>query len=72
MIMGIPVEVIDLVSKAGAVAAPIFLFLWWDERTQRLAKEAKVEQLAERTITAMVEFKGLLEFVVDLFNNRKP
>lgn len=67
----VPAELIEWVSKAGAVAAPIFMFLWWDERAQRLAKETKVEALAERTIQAMVEFKGLLQTVVDMFNGRK-
>jgi hypothetical protein len=67
----VPTELIEWVSKAGAVSAPIFLFLWWDERSQRMAKEAKVEALAERTIQTMVEFKGLLQTVIDIFNGRK-
>jgi hypothetical protein len=67
----VPAELIEWVSKAGAVAAPIFMFLWWDERSQRMAKEGKVEALAERTIQAMVEFRGLLQTVIDIFNGRK-
>jgi hypothetical protein len=65
----LPPELIEWASKAGAVAAPIFLFLWWDERSQRMAKEAKIEALAESTIKTMTEFKGLLDRVVDIFNN---
>jgi len=64
----VPPELIEWVSKAGAVAAPIFLFLWWDERGQRLDLQKKLDTLAERTITAMVEFKSLLQTVVDIFN----
>lgn len=67
----VPVELIEWVSKAGAVAAPIFMFLWWDERSERRALITKVELLSERTVTAMVEFKTLLQTVVDIFNGRK-
>lgn len=63
-----PPELVEWVSKAGAVAAPIFMFLWWDERSQRIGLQAKLDMLAERTITAMVEFKSLLQTVVDMFN----
>ncbi len=38
----VPAELIEWVSKAGAVAAPIFMFLWWDERTDRKSERAKV------------------------------
>jgi len=64
----VPPELIEWVSKAGAVAAPIFMFLWWDERSERRDLQKKLDALAERTITAMVEFKSLLQTVVDLFN----
>lgn len=67
----LPPEIIEWVSKAGAVAAPIFLFLWWDERSERRSLNTKVELLSERTVTAMVEFKTLLQTVVDIFNGRK-
>lgn len=64
----LPPDLIEFVSKAGAVAAPIFLFLWWDERSQRRELQEKVETLAERTVTAMVEFKSLLQTVIEMFN----
>lgn len=64
----VPPELIEWVSKAGAVAAPIFMFLWWDERSERRDLQRKLDAIAERTITAMVEFKALLQTVVDLFN----
>lgn len=67
----VPPELIEWVSKAGAVAAPIFLFLWWDERSQRMALQEKLDTLAERTITAMVEFKALLQTVIDIFNRSR-
>jgi len=64
----VPPELIEWVSKAGAVAAPIFMFLWWDERSDRKELQKKLDALAERTIVAMVEFKALLQTVVDIFN----
>lgn len=68
----VPPELVEWVSKAGAVAAPIFMFLWWDERSQRLKLQEKLDDLAERTITAMVEFKALLQTVIDIFNRSMP
>lgn len=67
----VPPELIEWVSKAGAVAAPIFLYLWWDEKSQRIALQEKLDVLAERTITAMVEFKALLQTVVEIFNRSR-
>lgn len=67
----IPPELIEWVSKAGAVAAPIFMFLWWDERGQKLACQEKVQELAERMLVGAGETKALLQTVVDIFNGRK-
>lgn len=64
----VPPELIEWVLKAGATAAPIFLFLWWDERSQRLELQEKVEAVSERSITAMIELKSLLQNVIDMFN----
>lgn len=68
----VPAELIEWVSKAGAVAAPIFMFLYWDERTDRKGCQAKVEAMAERMLTNAAEVKALLQTVVDIFNGRKP
>lgn len=69
----VPSELIEWVGKAGAVAAPIFLFLWWDERSQRLTGQAKIETLSERMLVNAGEVKALLQTVVDIFNgSRKP
>lgn len=67
----VPAELIEWVSKAGAVAAPIFLFLWWDERGERRAIQTKFDAFFERNVTATVEMKNLLQTVVDIFNGRK-
>lgn len=67
----VPPELIEWVSKAGAVAAPIFLFLWWDERAQRIACQTKVEALSERMLVNSGEVKALLQSIVDIFNGRK-
>lgn len=64
----VPPELVEWVSKAGAVAAPIFLFLWWDERSQRRDLQDKLDAISERTIVAMVEFKTLVQTVIDMFN----
>jgi hypothetical protein len=66
--LGVPPELIEWVSKAGAVAAPIFMYLWWVERGERITAQEKNEAMGERTITAMVEFKALLQAVIDMFN----
>lgn len=34
-------------------------------------KDEKLAALSERTITAIVEFRGLLQSVVDIFNNSR-
>jgi len=67
----VPAELIEWVSKAGAVAAPIFMFLWWDERAERRTDKAKHDLFFERTTTQQVEMKSLLQTVVDIFNGRK-
>ena len=66
-----PLELIELVKSGGAIVAPVFVYLWWFEREERRAYQTKNEQLSERTITAMVEFKGLLQTVIEMFNGRK-
>lgn len=67
----LPAELIEWVSKAGAVAAPIFLFLWWDERGERRMSQAKVEVLAERMLVHTTEVKALLQTVIDMFSGKK-
>lgn len=67
----VPTELIEWVSKAGAVAAPIFMFLWWDERGQKITSQSKAEALAERMLVNAGEVKALLQTVVDIFNGRK-
>lgn len=66
-----PLELIEMVKAGGAVLAPVFLYLWWYEREERRSLQEKNELLSERTVTAMVEFKALLQTVVDVFNGRK-
>jgi hypothetical protein len=67
----VPLELIEMVKAGGAVLAPVFLYLWWYEREERRSLQDKNELLSERTVTAMVEFKALLQTVVDIFNGRK-
>lgn len=67
----VPAELIEWVSKAGAVAAPIFMFLWWDERADRKAGQTKMEDMAREMLTNAGEVKSLLQVVIDIFNGRK-
>jgi type II secretory pathway component PulM len=67
----VPLELIEMVKAGGAILAPVFLYLWWYEREERRTAQEKNELLSERTVTAMVEFKALLQTVVDIFNGRK-
>lgn len=66
----IPAELIEWVSKAGAVAVPLLLFLWWDERGQRIACQERVQALAERMLVNAGEVKALLQTVVE-FGRKK-
>jgi len=67
----VPLELIEMVKAGGAIIAPVFVYLWWYEREERRSLQEKNELLSERTVTAMVEFKSLLQTVVDIFNGRK-
>jgi len=62
----VPAELIEWVGKAGAVAAPIFMFLWWQEREDRRAGDTKIETFSERMLTNAVETKALLQTIVEL------
>lgn len=68
----IPPELLDLVKSGGASLAPVFAFMWWLERTDKLKAESKSDQLAERSLTAMLEVKALMQTIVDIFNRRAP
>lgn len=53
------VEVIlDVLAKYGPGA--IFAIMWWLERSERVASQANLMSLAERTIVLMTELKGLI------------
>jgi hypothetical protein len=62
---------LDLVTHGGAVLAPVFCYLWWDERGERREIQSKYELLSEKTLTNVSDFKNLLQTVVDIFNGRK-
>jgi hypothetical protein len=40
--------------------ALIFAVLWWLERTDRISKDVKMEQLTERTLVLLTELKGMI------------
>jgi hypothetical protein len=40
--------------------ALIFAVLWWLERTDRISKDLKLEQLTERTLVLLTELKGMI------------
>ncbi len=66
-----PVELIELVKAGGAALAPVFIYLWWYEREERRQLQNKKEMLSERMLTAMLEFKHLLQTIVDMLNGKK-
>ncbi len=66
-----PPELVEWVSKAGALAVPLLAFLWWDERSQRIGLQGKVEALSERMLVNAGEVKALLQTVVDIMSSRK-
>jgi hypothetical protein len=40
--------------------ALIFAVLWWLERTDRISKDLKLEQLTERMLVLVTELKGMM------------
>jgi hypothetical protein len=40
--------------------AMIFGWLWWLERTDRISKDLKLEQLTERMLVLVTELKGMM------------
>jgi hypothetical protein len=40
--------------------ALIFAVLWWLERTDRISKDLKLEQLTERMLVLITELKGMM------------
>lgn len=76
-------ETIELIQKGGVLVVLMLVIGWLLADRNRLLssikskdemlalKDDKLSALAERTITAIVEFRGLLQSVVDIFNARK-
>ena len=72
-------EELDLVQRGG-VFFLLLVAIWWlnRDRTRLIAenkdKDEKLRNLSERAITAMVELKGTVQGVADIFKNgsRKP
>jgi hypothetical protein len=54
-------EWIPILEKiiAGGPAV-IFGLLWWLERSDRISKDLKLEQLTERTLVLLTELKGMI------------
>jgi hypothetical protein len=70
---------LDLVSKGGVLLL-LLVAIWWlnRDRVRLIAenkdKDEKLRNLSERAIVAMVELKGTVQGVADIFKNgsRKP
>lgn len=54
----IPDAVLDALAKYGP--GSIFALMWWLERSERIALQANLTSLAERTIVLMTELKALV------------
>jgi len=53
-----PDAILEALVKYGPGA--VFAVMWWLERTDRIGKDDKLSDLAERTIVLMTELKGLV------------
>lgn len=74
-------ETLEMLQKGGAYVLLVLAIIWLVNDRNRLlkslsakddaiaAKDEKLAALSERTITSIIEFKGLLQSVVDIFNN---
>ncbi len=63
-------QLLGIAHTGGAAAAPIFIVLWWLERSERKEEQAKNDSMAERVITAMVETKAALNSFGVIFGAR--
>jgi len=55
-----PDQIFEIVQKGGWALSPLLFWLWWRSDMERRSLQVKLENLSERTITIMVELKGLL------------
>lgn len=63
--------VLDLAHTGGAALAPVFIVLWWLERTDRKAAESKNDVMAEKIVIAMTETKAALSSLGMVFGAHK-
>lgn len=66
----LPPELLDLVTKGGAVLSPLLLYLWWSERTDRKEAQGKLEAGTREIITAMVETKSAIQAFTSMLPTR--
>lgn len=65
-------EIIDLVQKIGAPAAPVFALLWWLERGERIDAQNELKQIAKDSTVAITTVSGRIAEWVSLFNRSAP
>lgn len=51
---------LDLVSRGGAVLAPVFAYLWWMERRDNREGAQRDRDLLDRTLKALHDTAGSL------------
>lgn len=72
--MPISTDQLDLIQKGGMVLLLLIAIWWLDKDRRRLIAENKsmndkLTDLSERTIVAMVELRGTVRGVADIFKN---
>jgi hypothetical protein len=59
--MDFATELWKLVQTAGPFASALMFYLWWDERSDKKKLQEKYDATIERSLTAIVETKAVLE-----------
>ena len=63
-------EISALLGSGGAAAAPIFAFLWWLERGERLEDREQQRTWEVKQLDALNEVKTALATLAAIFNSR--
>lgn len=72
--MPVTADTLDAIQKGGMLLLLLIAIYWMNKERIRLVAENKLKddrlvQLSERAITAMVELKGTVQGVADIFKN---
>jgi hypothetical protein len=65
------IELLEYVTTAGGLAAPIFAILFWLERDERRDAQRELREITENSIVAMTELKAMVGQMAAIFDARR-